>query len=560
MNKILCLFILLPISWYLSSQVRSENEHTVMLESTKEKTGAYYLKPVACYDNGYTFIMSGMEEGFGGFTRIERIDANLKNKTQVRLNLKDMNGLRNFSNLIYFANELWLFTSYNNKKDKKLYLFANTLDKITLESNDDIRMIAAFDNKVNRKNIVLRSDYKISEDSTKLMLLVHGEVINKIYFQSGNVYDKNLKSVESSVCVLNWDMKKIWQSTLSNAITSDGFISDRIQIDNAGNCYISGQSYKNASAANYLSRYVIREKMSRYLTFELQPTNFSPSILYFGQNGLECREFVLQLPSCFLKSMTFKQEGDNLFCCGVYSDSGYYSAKGVYACKLNLFTGLLSNIHLSPFSDKLRVSMLEKNELEEFQKCSSKNDWDPYDYKLSEIIPKSNGEYILIAEQQLWGYVTESIGRSALTYPHFDYKNIYVMTMSSDGELEKTNVIDRVQTTIFQNALSYQSFLKDEDLYLLFMNLHRIEKPTYKTLPINICMVKLDANGKSSISILQEFEEPIDPAPFLVGLGGALTPLMRADAIMSLPDEKGFLYLTQNASFAAKSYHKVVFK
>lgn len=559
MKKLIFVFFAFLHVCTLWAQVTTDSIRTTLLISPKDKTGTYHVKPVATYDSSYVFVLPNTDKDFGGnAVRIQKIDKNLKQATTVTLRLKDQNGMREYCNLIYFNNKLWLLTSYNNTKEKRVYLFANTLNKSSLQVNDDIRMIASFDHNMKRRSIALHSDIEISPDSSKLMLLVHGSVINRVYFQNTNISDKNLENVESSICVFNREMFKIWQSSLNKAIDSNGFIKDKMLIDNSGNCYVSGQSYKSSSDANYMARFVIREKLSRSVTFELQPTNFVPSILYFSKNGLEGKELDLKIPSCFLKNMNFKVEGKHLFCYGAYSDSSFYSAKGVFTCRVDLFSGSLSNVHLNPFHEKLRVPMLEETELKEFRACTlQKKDWDPYDYDFSDLIPCSDGNYKLIAEQQLWGYVMESIGRDSYTYPHYDYGNLYVLTMSPDGEIKNTSVIARKQTTVQEKTTSYRHFVKGEDLYFLFMNFHRIERLTYITEPINLCLVKLDAKGKSSISILEKYENTSPKSPFASMNAGYSKNLIRMDAVLPLPEENAFLYLSQNGYYTSKTFQKV---
>lgn len=364
--------------------------------------------------------------------------------------------------------------------------------------------------------------------------------------------------MESYICVFNREMFKIWQSTLSKAIESNGFIKDKLLIDNSGNCFVSGQSYKGSEEANYMSRFVIREKMSRTITFELQPTNFVPSILYFSNNGLECKQIDLKIPSYFLKNMNFMLEGDHLICYGAFSDSSFYSAKGVFTCQVDLFSGSMGKIHLNTFNDKLRVPMLEETELKEFRVCSGqKTDWDPYDYVFSDLIACSDGNYKLIAEQQLWGYVMETIGRGSYTYPHYDYGNLYVMTLSPEGVLMNTSVIARKQTTNMDKITSYQYFFKNEDLIFLFMNSHRIERPTYITEPINLCMVKLKADGESFVTTLEKYEKTKILTPLYGINAGATKDLIRMDAVMPLSGENAFLYPSQNGYGISKTFRKV---
>lgn len=556
MKNIFLLLCLIFVTENLSSQVKPDTLGTERLDSPTRKIGYDKIQPVATYDNGYVFVMPGTEEGLvPSKTVVERMDAHLKNILSVELNLKDKNGIRNFCNLINFDDKLWLLTTFCNNQDKKIYLFANTLDKYTLKTNDDIRMIASFDKNTNRKSVVLASDFAVSKDSSKLMVLVHGVVLNKYATVSTN--EKNLMNVESSVCVFNRDMFKIWQRPLNNAISSASFVRDRMEVDNAGNCFVSGQSYRSSEAANQRGRFVLDETPSRYLTYELQPTNFYPSILYFGQTGLESREYLLKIPSVFLRSMNFKLDGERLFCYGVYCDSGHYSAKGVYTCTVDLFSGNIGNIHLNTFSDQVRVPQIGVAELDGFQKVTTKYEWDPYDYACSKLMTRSNGDLVFIAEQQWWGYIREDVSRVISTYPHMEYRNLYVITLTPDGQLKKMDVVGRVQTTIHQHAVSYEHMNIGDDLYLLFMNSHRVATSNYMTVADNLTLLRMDKDGHSSSAIVHRFIPPTKLHLFMGIWADAWNAHPWMDAVLLVPDEKAFVFYNLNTYFPKHYFLKL---
>lgn len=563
MKKNLFLLFLTILSASLHSQVRLDSLMTERIVSPIKNGGVGFLKAVAAYDNSYTFVMPGDEESFfNTITKVERVDANMKTITSVDLNLKDNNGIRKYCNLIYIANKLWLLTSYNNTKENRIYLFANTLNKYTLQSNDDLHMIAFFDNTTKSGNAILQSEFAISKDSTKLMLVVHGKVIQKIKPIGGDIefLNSKLEPVVSTVCVFNSELNKLWECPISSAI--DGFVitENRLQIDNNGNCFISALKTRKANSGFVMNPVSIRETNMLTVTYDLKPIELEPTILYFSKTGLENKEFSFNIPSCNTKSLNFKIDGDHLFCYGVYSDSGFYSAKGFYTCTLNLKSGGLENINRNPFPEKLLVPQLGRAELEAFRKISNKNEWDPYDYVCSETSTRSNGDLIFVIEQQLGGKVHETTENSPTIYikPIMDYKNLFVITLAPDGKLKKMNVIGRTMRSTRDSNLPFQYFLKKDALFLVFMNSNRVNNDTYTTADINLSLAKLSMDGNISIKVIENYL-PFKKYASIAGIKfNAKDLLPRMDAILSVPEQNAFVYLSQNKVKKKSAYQKVV--
>ncbi len=504
------------------------------------------FQAVACYDNGYTFLLMPLEKdlALGDIYRIERYDSNMRLLHRVTIKLKDKNGERKFCDVVYFQQKLYCLSSFKNNKNKKIYLFAQTMDKNTLTLNDDVRLVAEFENRSSKKNIKLNLGHCVSPDSSKMLILASPYVVK--YGQLSKMpFGKDLENNKLFVCALDQNLNLLWQKDAASAINSGTFTPDKYKIDNLTNVYISGQFYENSSQADNMGFYSEKEGIFyRFYTY-VQPNNYKNCILYYGNNGMDLRQVSVDLPNLFVKSLTFRLQGDKILCAGVYSESNQLSAKGVFDCKVTIQTGVTDDVHLFKFPIDSSNSRVEAKELSLFRAISNQSEWDPYQYALSDLDPLSDGSFLFIAEQQLLGRFEVNTSSSMSIVSTFRNGNLFVSTILPNGEISVRTEIKKKQYSYSPINLSYSYLLSDNNLFLLYNNSYR-NYSSGSSIIRNSCLVEVDRNGFQNKQVINDFES-FDTK--------SLT--MQTNAVLSIHSERAFVYPLKAMVYKYRSYQKI---
>jgi len=143
-------------------------------------------------------------------------------------------GKRNseFHSVILINNEMFLFTSYQNKKKEKHFLFVQNIDKTTLKSKGELRLIGELDYSDIKKYKRTALQVESSPDSTKI--LVYYNALNKSEF-----------SLKQGICVFSDNMDMLWKNeNIEPTMSGEIFEYQKFRIDNEGNVYLKGISYE----------------------------------------------------------------------------------------------------------------------------------------------------------------------------------------------------------------------------------------------------------------------------------------------------------------------------
>lgn len=507
-------------------------------------------QPVAYYDSSFTYLLKPVENdlALGNNYRIEKYDTKMNLLNRVNIILKDKNSERKFSNLLYFQHKLYLLTSIKNKKDKKLSLYVQAIDKNTFIQSEDAREIAVINNKNNNANI-LRTDYSISEDGTKLLLHYSLDRINYVESQK-NFYGKEIEEGQMAVSVFDKNFNQLWNQNIGKAIDSGFFVCEKYLVDNNANVFVMGESFENINQANY--NYTYNEKSIIPVTFKyfsfVQPSNYKNSILYFGDYGKNCKQLNINPSGIFAKSVTIFPKDSVIICGGVYSKPDNISAEGIFSCKLNIKTGNTENVFAKKFAKENLVSQLNSEDLKLFQKATKNTELDPFTYKLSKLEQTSSGDYVFIAEQRLNGKLEEEKSSDVLAiYTTFNYGNLYVSSFSSNGEIKNISVVNKEQFSIENSTISYGYLVQKDKVFLIFNNIRKIDLRKFISFKfsklLNTCLVEVDNVGKQTSKIIADFTKSNNNNVFI-----------RPKATMSLPENNLIIYPVQSEGIKYRTY------
>ncbi|MCR9286538.1 MAG: hypothetical protein NXI23_04010 [Bacteroidetes bacterium] len=390
---------------------------------------------------------------------VEYFSKEMKLKKSNEMELKYKNKRRDFEDVISFGGELYLMTSFNNEVQKKNYLFKQKISKRSLVASKSLKMIAETEAKNKEKEGTF--GFNISRDSSKLL------VYNQLPYQK--------KSPERfALHIFDKDFTKLWTKNIILPYPDNSFTVEEYRIDQKGNVYILGTLFQDQ--AGYRRR---------------GSPNYKYIILAYTKDGTDVQKYQIDLKNKFISDLTFRVADDgDLICSGFYSDRGTYSVKGTYFFRLNSETKEIYNENHKEFDfEFLTEYMSDKNKrkaLEAERSGNRRKQPELYQYALDELILRSDGGAVLVAEQF---YVYQE--REFDNYPYFgyggfyrssyynrryehttyyNYNDILVVNIRPNGEIEWTARIPKRQETENDGGYfsSYAMSIVRDKLYFVF--------------------------------------------------------------------------------------------
>ena len=543
-------FIMVMIPCVVFSQTKDVQKITGTIEKVKLTEFVFKYEPVASYENTFTYLLLPNEESvgkYGRYYRIEKYDMDLNLIKRVQIDLTEGDHEKRFNELIYFQDKLYLFSSFRNEMDGKVYLFVQTMDKDNFEVHDDIQKIAelSYDTKV--KNFILRTDYAISEDGSKLLVYTYPDNIRYVQLQ-GRPDPKKVEEKRQFMYVFDENLNLLWEQESGKAINSGVFVFNKYIVGNDANVYITGRNFEDPEETEGMYMYSRKKGLGdRYYSY-VQPSNYRHSVLYFGNEGKTARQLDLKLDDIFAKSITVKAHGEYLICAGVYSEPNTISAKGIFTCQLNVATGSTEKQVLRPFDEEYLYTRLDSSDLKKFHKITSTDEWDPFSYDLTELTRTANDDYVFIAEQQLHGQLESNSGKMTSYYSTYYYRDLYSVRISSGGDIKQIVKTEKNQFGLLDIASSYSHNVVNDNIYLLFNNM----PPKVGLMKVaelqNTCLVELDSKGEQKQEVVTLFEK-VDKN----------TIFMRSTAVIAIPGKSEFIYPLQGNKYKYRTYERVLF-
>ncbi|MCU0346491.1 MAG: hypothetical protein MUC59_06095 [Saprospiraceae bacterium] len=371
---------------------------------------------------------------------VEYFSREMKLVRSEELDLKYKRKLRDFEDVLYLGGKLYLLTSFNNTAKKQNYLFKQELNTKTLAPSKNLEMIAQTDAR--NKEVEGTFAFAISKDSSKL--LVYKEL----------PYEK--KSPERfGFKVFDQDFKLVWEKNIVLPYNDDQFTVEEYRVDEAGNVFLLGVLYEDGAKwrrrGNPTYRYVA---------------------LAYMDNGTAFEEYRIDLEDKFITDLTFRIGNDGLLTfAGFYSDRGTYSIKGSYFFRLDPTDRAMTNRKATPFDfDFLTAFMSDRNKqkaAEAIEKNDVRKAPELYDYSLDELVLRSDGGAVLVAEQYYveqdfnnfnngFGspffspfydpFYNNRFNRNDVDY-YYNYNDIIAINISPDGDVEWASRIPKRQET-----------------------------------------------------------------------------------------------------------------
>ena len=394
---------------------------------------------------------------------VEFFNRDMKLVRSVEMDLKYKRKQRDFENVLFLGGKLYLLTSFNNTAKKRNYLFKQELSTKSLVAGKALDMVC--ETEARNKEVEGTFAYSISKDSSKLLIYNELPYEKKDPERFGfRVFDQNFQLV--------------WEKNIVLPYNDDKFTVEEYRVDNEGNVFLLGVLYEDDAKW--------RRRGS--------PT-YKYVVLAYMENGTAFEEYRIDLADKFITDLTFRIGNDGkLVFSGFYSERGTYSVKGTYFFHLDPKERAVLDRKATEFDfDFLTAFMSDRNKqkaLEAVEKNDARKAPELYDYSLDELVLRSDGGAVLVAEQYFVEQDYNNYSNYGL-YPYYSpfydpfysnrynqrqtdyyyhYNDIIVVNISPSGEIEWSARIPKRQETRNDGGYysSYAMATTREGFFFLF--------------------------------------------------------------------------------------------
>jgi hypothetical protein len=463
---------------------------------------SYGLRLIGAVDQSLYYLHVPQEQvwneenaGFNPLFYISKIDTNLNTQIRREVPLYHKRYLTTFESAILFDGKLWVFSSFTNRKAKKHYLLGREISLQTLNPAAEMRVMGVLDFSDWKNRPATMFMCQLSENNDRLM-------INFAFI------DQNQSVLKRTLYVYHEGMTQDWyteHATLGENPSEVLRINGSV-VSDEGSIYQYGRLFPSWKVSWY--RALINRRVGN-IRETLHPP--WPDFKYFIQHySLDDRKgtiYTFALPEHFVRNMRIKPlDNGEILCYGICSDKGMISASGGFVCRFNPHTGRVSDLIIAPIDSRLKSDCFSEAEMKEYKKhIGNQDEWDPFEYTLSELKTRTDGTHFFIADQTLNGRRVES-GRDAIFYSDIYYGNsLFVFSMDTTKGDMKAERIDKMQNMYPTNWLGgYIVTEYNGDLWFLFNQLPRVLGYHKKRHIGEIRLVQLSPDGTRKTKVLEK--------------------------------------------------------
>ncbi len=422
------------------------------------------------------------------------------------LELKQDKKEKDFEGAMKLKNKVFVFSSFQNKKDKKHYLFVQNYNPATAALTNNHRLAAELDysgySKFNNTTFAM----EVSPDSSKVLIFY--SLVNK----SGEV-------LRSGINIYDSEMNLLWKNDNVTAQFSQGYFEFmQFKVSNSGEVYLLGQHFQERGNYWEKAQFSSRGFLSEH-TYYVDVPNYTYKLYKYINKTAKVEGYTIGLPKKFIRNINIlPSDNGNVLCTGFFSDPGKVSVIGSFYFELNMAAQTVENLSTLDFSKEMLTKDLNEQELKRFRRSiDNKQEWDPYSYITGGIKTKQNGDKYFIAEQYLNGIKTEVSGRVVYYQSIHVHNDLIVVNLNKQNQITRIDKISKRQYWLIDYKYSsYASFEKNNNIYFLF-NTFEKKDTFFKNIEISDSyLLKLDENGIQTKAIFkQQKVDEKQPIPLL---------------------------------------------
>lgn len=448
------------------AEVSWGNEH-------KEPRNARLSNLIGNDMTGYYALRKGVGVGMlsnEGKIFIEKYNMGMKLAKTSEIKLEYKNKDLVLEDIKLIGDELYLFTSYRNKRKKINYLFAQTISKKSLRLKRDMKIIAQIPSRSQFSSSSF--DIEFSRDSSKILLF-------------GQLPYKANKPERYQIQVCDKELNPIWKKDIELPYADARFTVENYRVDKEGNVHVLGMIYEESGR---------RTRRNGLPTYKY-------TLLTYSEDGALDKEYKIDLGDKFITDLTFRiQKDGNPVCAGFYSEKNSNSVRGTYFFKINKETGELYNQGIKEFEFEFLTELFTDRQKKKAEKAEKDNNdkrqAELFEYDLDKLILRSDGGAVLVAEQYYVRVTDERFRDLATGYwqnrtnRHYHYNDVIVVNIGPDGDIDWATHVPKRQVTANDGGYfsSYSVAVTGKAVYLVFNDNSKNfnpDKPTNKIYSFN---------------------------------------------------------------------------
>ena len=321
-----------------------------------------------------------------------------------------------FENIFCYSNKVQVFFSTAGTSSNKNQLYQFVLN--ASDGNAIQEPVIVTDLEYDKKK--LKGEFLVARSLNSEKLLAYSVKTNS-----------ETQLVEMNFKLMDNELKEINTLEFKSKYASKDFFLKQVQVDNNGNCYTLAFTRSDS------------RKIAEQQVFVLIP-DFEKKIV---------REIPLSLGTSGISDMTMMVDNlkGRLVVSGLYSESNSLSsASGTFVFYINSSSAVIDHMNFQSFKGKF---------LNEFSSGGINRSNELLNYKVKNLILRSDGGAILIAESSL---ITESSNYNSYyqiytTSYTYNYENVFIFSLSEDGGVDFEGILRKNQTSENDDGL-YSSF------------------------------------------------------------------------------------------------------
>jgi hypothetical protein len=438
----------------------------------RDETGVYGIQMPA------REVYSGTVLGGIKNYHLARYDSKTMTDPQLfEMKLTDDDKERDFEFATQIGKEFYIFSSFQNRKLKKTFLFAQTVNKKELGLNKDLKKVAEVDWSGESKYDRATFGYRFSPDKSKLMIRY-------------NLLNKENEVVRFGICAMDKSFQQLWQNDSPIPVRGGAIFNFRkFYIDNQGDVYILGILFKTEKEMEKTTYMRKKNLLSSKRMVQREP-NYVHQVIAYSNKGKTVSDFVVEEEGKFITDMYVGvNEKQELLFTGFYADDGTVSVKGAFLFRAPKGSKTISKKTYHPFDNEFILKDLpEKEKRNVLDKMADGEEFDKYQYAIDEIQFHDNGTFSMVAEQYFEQSQTVRSGNMVSTQYSYADDNIIILTFKADGSLAWKQKIAKNQMTVSVNRAyaGYALLTHKNKMYFVFNDIPKGNPKKCKAISVEV--------------------------------------------------------------------------
>ncbi len=414
-----------------------------------------YLSKILLHDSTGFYAVRETTAGLGGAPTkvyLEYYNDDKKLKKSNKIDLKYSGKKRTYEDLLQLDGNLYLMTSFFNRAKERNYLFVQEVNPRSLRARKKITKIGEIPTRGLTGTGLF--DFSLSRDSTKILLY--------------NQLPTGKKDPESfAFRVFNDQFEEMWSKDIILPYNNNQFTVEEYRVDNEGNVYLLGVIFMDKSK---------RRRQGK--------ANYQYVILAYENNGEDFTEYKVEENEKFITDLTFRiGNRGQLICAGFYSEKRSYSIKGTCYFKIDRKNKEVLDRNFRAFDFEFLTEYFSDRKKRKAQRNKEKGRMDKvpemYNYALNDLILRSDGGAVLVAEQfyiyeqddfNTFGANRFGFNNNMRIITYYNYNDIIVVNIKPTGEIEWATRIPKKQTTTDDGGYysSYAMSIIRDKIYFVY--------------------------------------------------------------------------------------------